>query len=161
MNSETAVSDQRELVITRLFDAPCALVWQAWTEPEHLMRWWGPEHFTAPVCDVDFRVGGKYLFCMQAPDGQRYWSTGIYQEIEPYKRIVCSDSFADEHGNVVPPSYYGMGNEMPDELLMTLTFEDLGQQTRLTIQHTGLLGDEMAEMGWNQSLDKLAASLAA
>ena len=108
MDMQTAVSPKRELVITRVFDAPCALVWQAWTEPEHVMRWWGPEHFTAPVCQLDFRVGGSYLFCMQAPDGQCFWSTGVYKEIVPLQRIVYSDSFADEAGNIVPASYYGI-----------------------------------------------------
>lgn len=159
---QTAVSPRRELVISRVFDAPCALVWQAWTEPEHLMRWWGPEHFTSPACQIDFRVGGKYLFCMQSPDGQRFWSTGIYKEIVPMQRIVYSDCFADEAGNVVPPSYYGMGDDFPEESLITLTFEDLGVQTRLTLQNADVPGGEMgkmAEMGWQQSLDKLAESL--
>ena len=161
-DGQTAVSAQRELVISRVFDAPCALVWQAWTEPEHLMRWWGPEHFTSPVCQIDFRVGGSYLFCMQSPDGQRFWSTGIYKEIVPMQRIVCSDCFADEAGNDVPASYYGMGDDFPAELMVTITFEDLGQQTRLTVRQAGMPGGEMGEMaamGWNQSLDKLAATL--
>jgi uncharacterized protein YndB with AHSA1/START domain len=153
---------KQELVMTRIFDAPCALVWQAWAEPEHLMRWWGPEHFTSPVCKMDFRIGGTYLFCMQSPDGQKFWSTGTYKEIEPLKRIVCTDSFADEAGNIVSGAYYGMGDDFPLELLVTITFEDLGHQTRLTLCHAGMPGGDMGEMagvGWNQSLDKLAASL--
>lgn len=55
----------RDIVITRVFDAPRELVWKAWTDPEHLMRWWGPKEFTSPACKVDLRVGGKYVFCMR------------------------------------------------------------------------------------------------
>lgn len=58
---------KQELVITRVFDAPREPVWKAWTEPERLRRWWGPKDYTAPVCKVDLRVGGKYLFCSDRP----------------------------------------------------------------------------------------------
>ncbi len=95
--------------ITRIFNAPRELVWQAWTDPAHVMRWWGPKDFTSPACRIDLRVGGKYHFCMQAPDGQKIWSTGVYHEIVPLERLVYIDSFADEQGTPVPASYYGMG----------------------------------------------------
>src|SRR5512145_956811 len=91
-----------ELVITRVFDAPRELVWKAWTDPERFKLWWGPESFTAPACEIDLRVGGKYLACMRSPEGQDYWSTGVYRDIVPMKRIVYTDSFADDKGNVVP-----------------------------------------------------------
>src|SRR3990172_11935266 len=71
-------STQRELVIERIFDAPRELVWRAWTDPERVMRWWGPKGFTAPACQVDIRVGGTYLWCMRSPEGQHLWSTGVY-----------------------------------------------------------------------------------
>jgi uncharacterized protein YndB with AHSA1/START domain len=151
------------LVITRVFDAPRELVWKAWTDPEHVKLWWGPKQFTAPVCKIDLRVGGKYLSCMRSADGQDYWSTGIYKEIVPLERIVCTDSFSDEHGNVVPASHYGMGDDFPSEMTVIVTFEDINGRTKLTLQHIGMPGGEMGEManqGWNESLDKLAASLA-
>lgn len=66
----------RVLVLTRRFAAPRALVFRAWTEPAHLTRWWGPDAFTLPTCQVDFRVGGKYKFCMRAPDGSDHWVWG-------------------------------------------------------------------------------------
>lgn len=153
----------QELVITREFDAPRALVFKAWTEPERLMRWWGPADFTAPAATIDFRVGGKYLFCMRGPDGKDYWSTGTYQEIVEPERIVCTDSFADADGNVVSPTAYGMGADFPDQQRITITFEEVAGRTRMTLHHAGMpKGEmrEMAEMGWNQSFDKLAASLA-
>ncbi len=153
----------RELVITRVFDAPRELVWKAWTDPEHVMRWWGPKGYTSPVCKIDFRVGGKYLFCMRSPEGKDYWSTGTYREIIPPEKIVVTDSFADSEGNVVPASEYGMPGEFPLELQVTVTFEDLGDgKTKMTLRHVGLPEGQMGEMaadGWNQSFDKLAESL--
>jgi len=151
-----------DIIITRDFDAPVELVWKAWTEPERLMRWWGPKDFTSPTCQIDFRVGGKYLFCMRDPDGKDYWSTGVFREIVPMKKFVYTDSFADAKGNVVPPSAYGMGEDHPDELVITVAFEDLGGKTRMTTTTAGFPESEMkgmAVLGWNQSLDKLAESL--
>ena len=155
-----------ELVITRVFDAPRELVWKAWTEPEHLMRWWGPKGFTAPAVEIDFRVGGKVLAAMQSPEfneGRPIWSTGVYREIVPFERIVCTDSFADEHGNVVPATYYGMEADMPLEMLITVTFENLGGKTRMTLRHEGIPAGperEGANQGWSESFDKLAEYLA-
>jgi uncharacterized protein YndB with AHSA1/START domain len=152
----------RELVITRIFDAPRALVWKTWTEPDRVMRWWGPQYFTSPMAKIDLRVGGTYLYCMRSPEGQDFWSTGVYREIVAMTKIVASDSFADERGNVVPAVYYGMSSEFPMELLVTVTFEDLGDKTRLTLRHAGIPAGEMMELteaGWNGSFDKLAAAL--
>ena len=160
-------STRRELVIERIFDAPRELVWKAWTEPERTMRWWGPKGFTCPHCEIDLRVGGKFLNCMRGPAGtdfdRDFWSTGVYREIVPLERIVCTDSFADEHGNVVPAKHYGMGADVPLEMLVTVTFEDLGGKTRMTLRHEGLPAGEMSEgaqQGWSESFDKLAESLA-
>lgn len=161
-SNAAANTNERELVITRTFDAPRELVWKAWTEPEHLMRWWGPKNYTSPVCKVDFRVGGKYLVCMRSPEGKDYWSTGVYREIVPTEKIVCTDSFADEKGNIVSASHYGMSGDWPKELLMTVTFEENNGKTNMTLRHVGLpAGDmgDMAEQGWNESFDKLAETL--
>jgi uncharacterized protein YndB with AHSA1/START domain len=152
-----------ELVITRVFEAPRELVWKAWTEPERCKRWWGPKGFTAPVCRIDLRVGGAYLNCMRSPEGQDYWSTGVYLEIAPPERLVCTDCFADEKGNVVPATHYGMSADFPLEMLVTVTFEEEGGKTKLTLKHAGLSSgkdlDDCRE-GWSQSLDKLAEALA-
>jgi uncharacterized protein YndB with AHSA1/START domain len=151
-----------EITITRTFDAPVAAVWRAWTDPQTFMRWWGPEHFTSPVARMDFREGGKYLFAMRSPEGQDLYSTGFYREIVPNERIVFTDSFADAEGNVIPPSQYGMGDDFPLETIVTVTFEPLGDRTRMTIVNTGVPAGEMAEMtreGWRTSLDKLAQAV--
>ncbi|MBI5252637.1 MAG: SRPBCC domain-containing protein [Desulfomonile tiedjei] len=74
---------ETELTITSVFDAPLDLLWKAWTDPEYVVKRWGPKFFTAPFCGIDLRVGGKYLNCMRSHDGNDYWSTGVYREIIP------------------------------------------------------------------------------
>jgi uncharacterized protein YndB with AHSA1/START domain len=163
--SSSSISTEAALVIERVFEAPVELVWKAWTEPEQVKKWWGPRGFTCPTAEIDFRVGGKSLNAMQSPDfndGKPIWSTGVYKEIVPFKRIVTTDSFADEHGNVVSSTEYGM-EDLPAEMMITVTFEDLGGRTKLTLRHEGLTREhkEGANGGWNESLDKLAELLAA
>jgi uncharacterized protein YndB with AHSA1/START domain len=151
-----------ELVITRIFDAPREFVWKVWTEPKYVMRWWGPMGYTCPVAKIDLRVGGKYLSAMRSPDGKDFWSTGVYHEIVPRERIVATDNFADEKGNIVPASFYGMTGDWPKELLVTVTFEDQKGKTKFTLKHEGLPPGMMIDMtraGWSGSFDKLAEVL--
>jgi uncharacterized protein YndB with AHSA1/START domain len=99
---------------------------------------------------------------MQGPDGQKIWSTGVYQELVAPERIVYKDSFADEEGNAVSASYYGMGNDIPFGMTVTVTFEDMSGKTKMTLRHEGIPAGEMSEMtvqGWNESFDKLVISL--
>ena len=154
--------DMIDLIITRLFDAPRELVWKAWTEPERVMRWWGPKGFTSPVSRIDLRVGGEYQSCMRSPDDKDYWSKGIFREIVAFERLVMTDSFADEKGHTVPASYYGMSKDFPLELQITVILEDHDGKTKLTLRHTGMPpgpDSEGAEQGWNESFDKLAKYL--
>jgi uncharacterized protein YndB with AHSA1/START domain len=163
-NSPTGQAAERELIITRVFDAPRELVWKAWTEPERLRRWWGPKGYTTPVCLVDLRVGGKYLICMRSPDGQDTYLTGVYLKIDPPNEIAYTDSFADEQGNVVSAAHYGMSADFPLELHVTVTFEDQGGKTKMTLRHAGFPAGEVSDQagaGWNESFDKLAESLPA
>ncbi len=159
----TSNSPTKELVITRIFDAPRELVWKAWTDPEHFMRWYGPKGFTSPVCKIDLRVGGKHLNCMRGPEGWEMWYTGVYREIVPLERIVYTDSLADEKGNAVPASHYGMPGDWPSDTLVTVTFQEDGGKTKMTLKHVGIPAGEMsdgASAGWNQAFDKLAEQLA-
>jgi|GEM_PF-611778 len=152
-----------EILITRLLDAPREFVWRAWTEPELVRMWWGPKNYTCPSCTIDLRVGGKYLFCMRSPEGKDYWSTGVYREIASPEKIVCTDNFADEKGNIVPASYYGMNPGFTGELIVTVTFGEQAGRTMLTLRHAGIPAGEMNDMtraGWNESLDKLAGIVA-
>jgi uncharacterized glyoxalase superfamily protein PhnB/uncharacterized protein YndB with AHSA1/START domain len=157
-----AATAQQRIVIRRVFNAPRERVWKAWTDPEVVKQWWGPKGFTAPVSTIDLRVGGKYLSCMRSPEGKDYWSTGVYREIVPPERLVCTDNFADEKGNLVPASYYGMPGDWPPELLITVTLEEVGAKARMTLRHDGIPAGKMREdciAGWNQSFDKLAEVL--
>ncbi len=152
------------MVITRIFDAPRELVWRAWTDPKYVMQWWGPKGFTAPVCTMDFRVGGKFLCCMKSPDGQEFWNGGEYHEIVLHEKIVSSMYFSDPEGNKVEPEHYGMEHEAIEGAYDTTLFEDLGDgRTKLTF-----IGNETMEEatksgqveGWNQILDKVAEVVA-
>ena len=159
----TANAMERALVITRIFDAPRELVWKAWTEPEHFMRWYGPKGFTTPFCKIDFRVGGEYLICMRSSEGQDLWSKGVFREIVPPERLVMTASLADKEGNIVPASHYGMSGDWPLETQITVTFEGHNGKTKLTLKHAGMPAGknrDMAGAGWNESLDKLAEYLA-
>jgi uncharacterized protein YndB with AHSA1/START domain len=157
------MTSEEALVIERVFDAPRELVWRAWAEPEHFARWFGPRGFTVPTVENDVRVGGRVFFAMRSPEGQDYWNTGRYEEVVPYERIVYTDSFADEQGNVVPASHYGMAGDFPLEMRVIVTFEDAGGKTKMTMRHIGLPAGEDrdgANQGWSESFDKLAEYLA-
>ena len=161
---ESTVSEVERMTITRIFDAPRELVWKAWTDPKYVMQWWGPKGFTAPVCKMDFRVGGKFLCCMRSPDGQDFWNAGEYHEIVPLEKIVSSMYFADKDGNKVEPAELGIEHEAVDGAYDVTLFEDLGDgRTKLTF-----IGNEPMESavnsgqveGWNQILEKIAEVVA-
>jgi uncharacterized protein YndB with AHSA1/START domain len=156
---------QPTVEITKVFDAPRELVFAAWTQPEHFARWWGPEGFTTPMCEIDLRVGGSYRYCMRSPEGEEVWVRGAYREVVPPQRLVLTDSFTDAEGNLVPGEHYGLAPGFPQGALLEVTFaEEPGNRTRLTLRH--FMGDrpaqerEGASTGWLQSLDRLVAHLA-
>ena len=154
----------REIVMTWVFDAPRHMVFDAWTKPELLMRWFGgPREWKLTTCEIDLRVGGTLHGCMRSPEGEDYWFKGIFHEITPPERLVYTDSFADAEGNAVSPAEYGMP-DWPMESTVTLTFEAEGEgKTRFTLRHAGLpegTGSDMTEAGWSQSFDRLAEYVA-
>jgi uncharacterized protein YndB with AHSA1/START domain len=155
----------REIVITRVFAVPRVLVFKAWTEPERMMRWWGPNGFTTPVCRIDRRPGGVIHTCMRSPEGQDFWSRGVYREIVEPALIIATDTFADADGHVVEPTQYGMSASWPREALLTVTFVEQDGRTTLTLRHAvgaaSASEADMCQQGWNESLDRLAAYLSA
>jgi uncharacterized protein YndB with AHSA1/START domain len=160
MTKETG-SETERMVVTRVFDAPRELVWRAWTEAKYAMQWWGPKGFTSPFCEMDFRVGGKFLYCMKAPDGQELWTGGEYHEIVLHEKIVLSMYFADSKGNRVEAAQVGIEHEAIDGANDVVLFEDAGNgRTKLTfignetMQNAVLTGQLE---GMNQILDKFAA----
>ena len=161
---ENTVSEIERMVVTRVFDAPRELVWKAWTDPKYVMQWWGPKGFTAPFCEIDFRVGGKFRYCMRTPDGQEGWNAGEYHEIVPHEKIVYSMYFSDSKGNKVEPEEYGIEHEAIDDAHDVVIFEDFGNgQTKLTLIGNDTMEDakNSGEVeGWKQILDKVAAVVA-
>ena len=153
------------IIITRVFNAPREKVWQAWSDQTIAQKWYSPVGFTSPFFTIDFRVGGKALSCMRGAPGPNlpvtdFWSTGTYKEIIPLEKIVCTDDFADEKGNVVPASHYGMEN-MVGQAMVTVTFKDLNGQTEMTLHHSGVPESVQTDCtaGWNGMFDKLDALL--
>lgn len=155
-----------DIHITRILNAPRARVWEAWTNPAEVSKWWGPKDFTSHDNTSDFRVGGKFNYCMRGPAGTPFdtdmWSGGEYKEIVPMEKIVYTDYFTDKDGNKIHPEVYGMPGEWPEEMFVTVTFEDTEDgKTKLTLLHEGH-PDELANdanTGWNQSIDKFEAIL--
>lgn len=91
----TTPSD-REVVISRVVDAPRKMVFDAWTKPEHLPNWMtGPDGWTMPVCEIDLRVGGKWRFVLRGPDGQEMEMGGVYKEVKPPERLVSTSSWGE------------------------------------------------------------------
>ncbi len=162
--TKDAVNETERMVVTRVFDAPRELVWKAWTDPKYVMQWWGPKGFTSPSCEIDFRVGGKFLWCMRTPDGQEGWNGGEYHEIVPHEKIVFSMYFADSKGNKLDPAELGIEHEAVEDAHDVVLFEDLGNgQTKLTFIGNDTMRDAIQSgqlEGWKETLDKVAAVVA-
>ena len=162
--TKNTVNETGRMVVTRVFDAPRELVWKAWTDPKYVMQWWGPKGFTAPFCEIDFRVGGKFLLSMRTPDGWEGWNGGEYYEIVPYEKIVSSMYFSDSKGNKIEPEQLGIELEAIDDAHNVILFEDIGNgQTKLTFigNETMQNAIESGQLeGWAEQLDKLAAVVA-
>ena len=152
---------QNEIVINRVFNLPVSVVWLAWTDAEYFKKWWGPRGFTCPSSKMEARVGGKYLNCMRGPDGKEYWSTGVVKELIPERKLVVTDSFSDDKGNIKPASEYGMPGDWPKDLLITVYLEEADGATKMKLKHQGI-PNEMREdciKGWNESFDKLEENI--
>ena len=144
----------KPLVISRVFAAPRARVFKAWSTADHMKRWFSPDGYTVPEAEIDFRPGGVCAVCMRSPDGQDFWSRGTYIEISPPDRLVLTTSIAD--GGV--PKFTAH---------TTVVFEDEGAGTRMTVTQAYELHDEAfrgaidgAPEGWRTTLDKLEREVA-
>ena len=122
---------EREFVISRLLDAPRDLVFNVWTQREHIERWFGPEGVSIVHCTNDLRPGGVMHYGMRTPDGNVMWGKWIYVEISAPERLVCVTSFSDEAGGV---TRHPLSAGWPLETLSTITFEERNGSTELTIR---------------------------
>lgn len=150
--------EDRVLTLTRTFDAPRAVVFAAFSRCQHLQHWWGPTGWTLPVCEIDFRPGGSWYYCMAGPGGERSCGLMRYREIVEPERIVATDSFADEEGNPL--------EEMPT-MLETLLFSEQDGKTTLTNRIQYASADELQKVldmgmmeGIAQTFDRLDAYVA-
>jgi uncharacterized protein YndB with AHSA1/START domain len=165
--ADTADNSRRaDLVVIRIIDAPIDLVWKAWTDPQLVMRWWGPKDYTSPTCKVDLREGGRYVFCMRAPKeqgGQDSYTAGVYKKIVPMERLEFTQGLADKDGNRIDPAQVGMPPDFPEEIRTVVIFKAKGNMTELTITEYDWPVGQMyvySLAGMHQSIDKLSESLA-
>lgn len=145
--------------ITRKFSAPVERVWKAWTTPEMMKQWWGPENYSCPDARMDVRPGGKSILAMQGPSGNVQYSGGVYEEVIPNQKLVTTDEFMDKDGKFMSAKEAGMsGDDWPDTLRITVEFKSLGaNESQIHLVHEGIpknMHDDCVS-GWSTSLDKL------
>ncbi|HET9744266.1 MAG TPA: SRPBCC family protein [Chitinophagaceae bacterium] len=143
-NEKNKNEHKRQLSISRVVNAPCELVWKAWTEPEHIKHWWGPTGFTNTIFRMDVRPGGEWEFIMHGPDGTDYKNKHIYKEVVRPEKLVL------EH--VTGPKF-----------VMTVTFEEQGKQTLVSIHSLFESAEQLQEVikvfkadeGMRQNIDRM------
>ena len=158
------IRSQDAVVIERSFDAPADLIWQMWTDPEHLKEWFGPTGATIPVAKMDVRVGGRRLICMevQTPGGRRsMWFAGEYLQVVANQLLVYTEFMSDENGNVVSNSEMGQTDEHPTTTEVRVELKQLDGVTTMVMTHTGIPSDSPGAVGWTMAFDKLAPRVAA
>jgi uncharacterized protein YndB with AHSA1/START domain len=154
MTTSPELASDREIVLSRVFDAPRALVFAAWTDPQQVGRWLGPRGFTTTTASIDVRPGGEWHFTLNGPDGTKYPNVITYVEITPPERIVYA------HGTGAPND--------PSQFEVTVIFAEQGQQTALTMRMRFKSAAALQRVvekyhaieGAHQTLDRLAEHLA-
>lgn len=155
-----------EFVITRTFAASRERLWQAWTDPVKMAQWLGPEGSTGTTLAADLKPGGLLHWRMDGAGGHTMWGRAVYREMSPPERLVYVQSFSDAAGAITRAPFFD--GRWPLEMLTTVTFEEEGASTRVTLTWTPLNAepDEQANFlsnipsmhgGWGNSFDQLAA----
>ena len=154
----------RELVVERVFDAPRERVFDVFTQPEHLQKWWGPKRVSITLAEFDARPGGKIFIAERSPGGGMNYIAGVVREIERPSRVVFAIHFADaDRRRVAPPAGTGLPATWTEEIVTLVTFSAEGRSTRMTIRTlSGFTAEwgEMARIGWAESLEKLGYAMA-
>ena len=148
---QVSTPTDREIVLTRVFDAPRQLVFDAFRKPELLKRWFGPRGWSLKVCEVDWRVGGGFRFVMQGPGGAEMGMRGVYRELEPPGRSVHAESYDGYPGESVVTAVL---EERDGKTTLTATIRYPSQEVRDMVLKSGM------EHGAAESYDKLAELLA-
>jgi uncharacterized protein YndB with AHSA1/START domain len=145
--SAVAEPQDRVLTMTRSFDAPPALLFKLWTQPEHIVRWWGPRGYRLSHCSMDVRPGGAWRMCMRSTEGKEHWIHGVYQEIVPPERLVFTYiNDADGH-----------------EMLVTLNFAARDARTEMSFRQAVFLNVAERDghnFGWSSTMELLAEYVA-
>ncbi|MEX0773973.1 MAG: SRPBCC domain-containing protein [Balneolales bacterium] len=158
-NKTKVETTERELIMTRIFDAPRELVFETYSDCKHLKNWWGPRTWPLSYCKMDFRVGGAWHFCMSGPnEGDESWGKGIYKEIAEPERIVYNDYFSDKDGNI---------NEDMPSTLATFEFAEHEGKTKITCRSEYQKPADLKKVlemgmveGMTETLDRLEEHLA-
>jgi uncharacterized protein YndB with AHSA1/START domain len=144
-------SAELALVMTRVFEAPRALVYQLWTDPRHAKNWWGPSDHPASFLEMDVRPGGVWRGCLRSTEsGKELWQGGVFREVVPPARVVCTFAWEEE-------------GERGVETLVTVTFAEEGERTRMSFRQApfqSFAARDGHRGGWTSSFDRLAAHLA-
>jgi uncharacterized protein YndB with AHSA1/START domain len=151
-SSHEPAADQRELVITRTFDAPRRLVFAAWTDPKHIAEWWGPRAYPGTHIEMDVRPGGAWRNCLTSVEtGQELWQGGVFLEVVPPERLVFTFAWEEE-------------GERGLETVVTVTFVERGRKTLMTMRQAPFVTESSRSghsEGWNSTFDRLVDHLAA
>lgn len=158
-SDQEVVTGERELVLTRTFDAPRELVFAAYSSCEHLSNWWGPRAWPMEECTMDFRVGGVWHYCLRGPnEGDESWGKAVFDEIVEPERIAYTDAFSDSEGNV---------NEQMPQTKSSVELTDVDGRTRLTLRAEYPTPEDLEqvlemgmEAGITETLDRLEEHLA-
>jgi uncharacterized protein YndB with AHSA1/START domain len=147
MKTQVAKEDKK-LILTRKFDAPPSLLFEIWSNCKHLKHWWGPKEWPMVECDLDFRVGGEWRYCLRGPnEGDESWGKAVYTEISKPDKIMYKDHFTDANGNVM--------ENMPN-LIITVEFVSLNGKTKQinTVDFDSNEDrDKIYEMGMAEGMD--------
>ena len=171
MNTSAAKAEQAAInpfIISREFDAPVSLVYQVWSDPQHLIHWTGPKGFTVSIKKMDFKPGGFQHYCMTSEEGHEAYGKAVYREMIKDQKIVYINSFADAEGNIIR---HPMAPTWPLEMTTIIAFEDINGKTKLTItwepinaspEEIKTFNESHASMqgGWGGTFEKLAEYLA-
>jgi uncharacterized protein YndB with AHSA1/START domain len=153
---------EAEVLITRVFDAPRALVFKAWTEKSQLLKWYAPPGCSISFSKIDVRPGGEFLSCIRIPDGKECWCKGVYREVVANERLVYSMGISNAKGETLTAAQAGMAPAWPEETWLTVTFAEIGGKTQVTLRQTVsevLAKKTGAYPSWLLMLDRLAGTL--